>query len=67
MHMSSQAQVTQNPSMGLAGEHELSPITEVISSKLGHHGIGVGASEFKWRWGWGMKIFKIHSMKISKP
>lgn len=40
MHMSSQAQVTQNPSMGFAGEHELLPITEVISSKLGDHRIG---------------------------
>lgn len=48
MHMSSQAQVTQNPSMGLADEHELSPITEVISSKLGDHGIGE-RGEFKWR------------------
>lgn len=41
--MTSRAQVTQNPSMGLAGENELSPISEVMSSKLGHHGIGVGA------------------------
>lgn len=48
MDMSAQAQVTQNPSMGLTGEHKFSPMTEVMPSKLGDHGIG-WRDECKWR------------------